>query len=290
MSLFNNASSQTLSGAVSGVIGKAGGMLGSALGGGKLGNAIAGAASKAASKAAQRAVGRLSRNAQVGLAAGLGAIGDIQRGDFAGAAVRAMDSGLIQNFLDKKLGGLDKQKGYWSTPIPLLGGFSPKEAADLIKRHIDTKKAKQSLFMIEVSSDVDGDYSELFNFFAVSCEYASFSLSGTPKRVGGHIYNIPNATEPTELNITALDDDMGTIKHWFADHATTAARKDGTFGLPAEYAIRIKIVHGFATKPVGAYEDKGVFFAATMQTSQSRSEHGYTEVQMTFHQIDSMMS
>jgi hypothetical protein len=33
-----------------------------------------------------------------------------------------------------------------------------------------------------------------------------------------------------------------------------------------------------------------VFFAASMQNSLSRSEHGYAEVQMTFQQLDSMMS
>lgn len=295
MSLFNNAANGTLTGAVSGAIGLGGKQISGALGGvmgSKLGNALGGALSRAASKAVTRAIQRkLPRTAQVALGAGIGAIGDLQRGDFGGAAVRALDTGLLQNYLGQRLSGVDRQREFWSTPIPLLGGVSPKEAAAMVKRQASTKYAKQSLFLIEVSSDVDGDYSELFNFFAVSVSYPSFSITGNARHVGSHIYNLPQSTEPTELTITALDDDMGTIKYWFADHATAAARPDGTFGLPAEYAIRFKIVHAFCTEEtaVGAYSDVGLFFPVSMSTEHSRREHEFIEVQMTFQQLDSMM-
>ena len=61
---------------------------------------------------------------------------------------------------------------------------------------------------------------------------------------------------------------------------------DGTAGVPSQYAIKIKIVHGVIDEGQHGYEDKGYFRAQSMTHSLSRHEHEIHEVSMQFTQLD----
>ena len=62
---------------------------------------------------------------------------------------------------------------------------------------------------------------------------------------------------------------------------------DGTYGVPASYAVRIRMTHAFAANPPDeAYVDDGIYRVANMEVSGSRSENGPAQLQLTFAQID----
>ena len=281
----------TLSNSVSTGIGSIGDQVTQALGGGALAGAVVGAATRAATRAAQRAINqRLARDARAAIGVGLNAAGQIANGDWDGAAAGVFSSGML-NGIFGGLAGLDAQSGFMGTPIPLLGGVTPTEARDLVRQITDTRMAKKNLFLVEVSSAMQGDNSELFNMFAINVQYAPFTLSGDKRKVGGIVLDHPNGTEAVELSLTALDDDLGTIKQFFVDHAGAVANLDGTFNVPSLYAIKFRIVHAFVTEfsAIGAYDDIGTFRPVSIETELDRATDGFEEVHMTFTQIDTCM-
>ena len=62
-------------------------------------------------------------------------------------------------------------------------------------------------------------------------------------------------------------------------------------GTPAQYAIKIRVVHSFVTTGSnrGGYEDIGLFRPSSLDVSLSRREDGLQEMQMTFSQLDTFM-
>lgn len=303
MSLYNNVakslSSEGLLGSISsGLNSSLGGVADAAskaLGGGKLAQAVTGMGKSAAANAAMGLVNKyVPIQAQRALNVGAGAVGDLMRGDLDSAGLRVLNSGLLNN-LFPGMSGIASQTMYWGTPVPLFGGITPKEARRIYDALRGQKLAKKNLWLIEVSSPLQGDKSQPFNLFATEVEYAPFTISGEKRRVGGAVVDAVQGNEPVELRLTTMDDQVGTLKRWFENHAAKVAAEDGTVGVPAEYAIKITVVHSFVGLQSGANEYKdnyrsvGLFRPANLELSLSRREDGLQEVQMTFSQLDTFM-
>lgn len=299
MSLYNsiqgNLSRGVLADAMAGVssaIGGATATLGKSLGGGTFGtraaNIVAGIGTTAARNALNKYVPRQTQQA-INLASRVG--GSILDGDFDSAGTAILDSGLITGLLPNALKGLIAQSAYWGAATPLFGGITPAEAQGIYNQCRAESYAKKNLFLIEVSSALTGDYSQAFNLFCTELDYSPFTISGEKKRVGGAAVDSVQGGDPVELRMTTMDDQAGSLKAWFADHFGAVSAQDGTVGVPADFAITIKVVHAFITQSSrqGGYEDIGLFRPQNLDVSLSRREDGLQEIQMTFSQLDTFM-
>lgn len=299
MSLYNNIaeslSSNGLFGSIksglNSVLGSAGSAASDAMGGGKLAKTVTSMGQSMASNAAMNLVNKyVPLQAQRIINVGGGALGDVLQGNWEDAGMRLLDSGLLNDLLPG-MGGVASQTMYWGSPTPLFGGISPTEARNIYDDMRGQKLAKKNLWLIEVSSRLNGDMSQRFNLFATEVEYEPFIIAGEKRRVGGAVIDAVQGAEPVELRLTTIDDQQGTLKRWFAAHHGAAAPRDGTVGVPDSYAITIKVVHAFITRGSnrGGYEDIGMFRPANMALSLSRREDGLEEVQMSFSQLDTFM-
>ena len=299
MSLYSNVaaslSSKGLMGSIqSGIASSIGGVGASAanmMGGGKLASRVAEMGSGMASNAAMNLVNKyIPIQAQRGLNVGAGMLGDAMNGDFEGAGLSLLDSGLL-NGLFPGMSGVASQAQYWGAPTPLFGGISPTEARRIYEELRGQKLAKKNLWLIEVDSSRDGDKSQQFNMFATDLEYAPLTITGEKHRIGAASVDAVRSAEPIELRLTTMDDHSGFVKRWFEAHCAAVAAPDGTVGVPGDYAVRIKVVHAFITKGSnkGGYENIGLFRPANMELSLSRREDGLQEVQLTFTQMDTFM-
>lgn len=283
MGSINSGINDTLGGAVSGAA--------SAMGGGKLATTLAGMGGSMASNAAMNLVNKyIPMQAQRGLNVGAGMLGDVMNGDFEGAGLRLLDSGLL-NGIFPGMSGVASQAAYWGAPTPLFGGISPTEARRIYDQIRGQKLAKKNLWLIEVDSGIDGDKSQQFNMFATDVEYAPLTISGEKHKIGSASVDAVRSAEPIELRLTTMDDQSGFVKRWFEKHCAAVAAPDGTVGVPGDYAVRIKVVHAFITKESnkGGYQNIGLFRPANMELSLSRREDGLQEVQLTFTQMDTFM-
>ena len=270
MSLYNNARET--------------GSVTSELGGGRLDRGLSGIGGNIVSGLANRYIPYQVRS-------GVGVVEDVLNGDLTKAGARLLDSGLLGSLFPSMLGDLASQLRFWGTPTPLFGGISPEEARQISTRVAGTNFSKKNLFLIEVSGALQGDISDHFNLFANDVEYAPMTISGEKHRVGGAFLDSVNGAEPVEMRIVTKDDQDGTIKRWFAAQFGAVVAEDGTVGLPATYAVRIKVVHAFITQASNrdGYEDVGLFRPHNIDMSLSRSENGLQEIAMTFQQLDTFM-
>ena len=303
MSLYNNIaeslSSSGLLGSIrSGLNAALGGVTDSAtqaLGGGKLAQTVVGMGKSAAVNAGMNAVNKhIPIQAQRAINVGAGAVGDLMNGDWNSAGLRVLDSGLLNELLPGFGGGVASQVAYWGAATPLLGGISAREAKRIYDQVRGERLAKKNLWLLEVTSALNNgsmNMPDRFNLFATEVEYSPFIIAGDKRRVGGAVVDAVQGAEPIELRMTTLDDQAGSLKMWFEHHAAAVAAKDGTVGVPANYAIRIKLVHSFITPESnrGGYQSSGLFRPVNLDASLSRREDGLQEVQMTFSQLDTFM-
>jgi hypothetical protein len=296
MSLYDSISKSLSTKAITAGIGdginSALGDLKGALGNTPFGNAVANMGTSAARNAAVGLANKyIPSNMQRMIATGTGALGDIMNGDFSNAGLRVLDSGILNDLLPG-MSGIGSQARFWGTPTPLFGGITPEEARAIYQEQQNTNFCRKNLWLIEVSSKLWGDQSSAFNMFATDIEYSPFTVTGEKRKLGSAHVDLVNSSDPVELRITTMDDINGSLKSWFKAHCAATASVDGTVGVPADYAVKIKIVHGFITQGSNrdGYEDIGTYRCGNIDISLSRKEDGLQELQMSFVQLDTFMA
>lgn len=159
------------------------------------------------------------------------------------------------------------------------------------REFIALSRARKNHFIIQVNSNVTGDFSNKMNLFVTDIDLNPMNLSGEKKRVGGGFVDTPTGAEATEIRITTMDDEEGTIKRWFEQHCAAVVASDGTFGVPANYAVTIKVLHAVVDgeDTTSAFTNKGLYRAASYEVQLSRREQAMQEVALTFTQLDSFM-
>jgi hypothetical protein len=172
---------------------------------------------------------------------------------------------------------------------PLWGGITALQAKRIYKEAQYAGHVKKNLFLLKVNSP-GWDASKNFNLFATDIEYSPFIISGEKTKVGGAVLDRAEGCEPVELTITTFDDQQGTLKDWFSAHHAAIAHKDGTLGVPADYAVKIEICHGIIMEDLKpAWSDIGQFRPSNLNVSLSRREDALEELQMTFSQMHTFM-
>lgn len=299
MSLYNNVAQSlaskglmaSLNSGVSSAIGQATSAAANALGGGALAKVATSALGNAANAAAKSAISKaIPPQLRAKLDAGSAVFGNIMAGDYAGAAMSALSGGLLDGLLGGTSGAA-KQYAFRNTRTPAFAGLTAAQAERIADEVINARHARRNWFVVEVTSNLDGDHSDTFNLFTVDVDYDPFNLAGDKTRIGGAVMDTVNGHEPVEMRFTTYDDDSGTLKRFWATHHAAASAQDGTVGLPAQYGLRIKIVHGVVAgaETSFAYQDLGWFRTGTLSSNLSRRDPGLQELQMTFSQLDTFM-
>lgn len=295
MSLYNNVSGNLasqgggnfLSGLDSSIksgIGGLGGKLAEAAGGGKLANNIAQRASSMASSAASNALNsRIPPALKRAINAGTNSAAMLLNGDWEGAVTNILDSGIADKILGKLAGS-----NHMSKKSQLYGGISAADAKRIHGEAISTQRAKKNLFLLKISSELQGDFSQEFNLFCTDIEHSPLILVGDRAQVGASVVDLPSGNEVNEMRITTLDDRAGTIKMWMERQGAAVAARDGTMGVPAQYAVTITIEHAFIGETKG-FETKGLFRAVTYESSLSRRDDALEEITLSFTQLDTFM-
>jgi hypothetical protein len=171
----------------------------------------------------------------------------------------------------------------------LFGGLRPSDAKRIYAEAMRAPKARKNLFLVRCQSWAGGDISQIINLYATDVEHGLGEVSGTKARVGAAAVDVLGQLESGTMRITTLDDQFGTLKGWFEAHISAIARKNGTFGVPAGYAISIQVQHAFATPSAFGYVKRGLYRAQSCETGLSRREGALAELSMTFTQLDHFM-
>lgn len=300
MSLFDKITAAGASGNVLGKVDGAirrgasdiGGWAGGIAGGGKLADAVGRAGAAIGGQAVSRAVNSHIPPGMRGVInSGARAASQIAGGDIEGGILTALEAGLVGDAFGNLLGGQASQGRYWSGANMLYGGITPSEARRIYQEAIDTGRAKKNLFLLRVQSALAGDFSHEFNLFCTDIERGPIEISGGKVRVGSAQLDTLTQTEPIVLRLTTMDDRRGTLKRWFEAHALAVAAQDGSFGVPAEYAVVITIQHAFVGDATPfAFSERTLYRAQSYEVGLSRREDAMEELQMTFTQLDTFMS
>jgi hypothetical protein len=190
--------------------------------------------------------------------------------------------------LDNKLGSQLIQDQFRKTKTKVFGGITPHRAVELYQQFSGQEFAKENLFLLEVSSPLQGDFSTIFNLFARSVSYQPFTITGDRKPVGGLHLDTVTGGEPVDLRITTLDDKKGTLQRWFNALAALVTHEDGTFGVPADYATTIKVVHSYFDpddQPDSALVDTAEYRPVSIEVNLDRESHELKRLDMVFTQV-----
>lgn len=204
------------------------------------------------------------------------AIRSALQGNFSGAA-----SSLLDQVLGPMLGS-----SLEGTELKLAGGITLDEARRIFEESAGTDYAKKNLWHLAVAN-IAGGTAPNINLFATDVGYTAHTLTGEAIKVGSVWFDKVDGTERVEMRITTYDDASGSVKWWFEDLVSRIRNLDGTFGLPGEYLVRIKVTHASIIEGVaGAYTNSYVMRPATIEYDLSRREDNLQELQMTFVQFD----
>lgn len=196
-------------------------------------------------------------------------------------------------FIDKQVDRADKLLGnqvkYWLARNNFSYEGIPEKAQ--YREFIALSRVRKNHFIVQMSSNIAGDMSKNINLFVTDLDLNPMNISGEKQRAGGAFVDTPTGAEATEIRMTTMDDSQGTIKRWFEQHGSAVVASDGTFGVPANYAITIKVLHGVVDGDdvTNAFTNKGLYRAASYEVQLSRREQAMQEVTLTFSQIDSFM-
>jgi hypothetical protein len=242
---------------------------------------------------ARAAVGKYAPKANNALSAAL-------RGDYAGAALDAFRQTELGAKIQGALtGSFASDVLFNSMANPLLGGITPLEASQIYADVMATKYAKKNLFFLEIldyfpqQGGTQQKASGLFNLFATGLSFSAQTVTGEAVNLGAAQMDQIHGSERTEMRITTYDDAYGSMKRWFEYRAGLVAHQDGTFGVPADYIVCVRVLHAAINDEVmqkfGGFEQKFIMRPGQIETELSRTEDGLQEVQMTFTQFDTFM-
>lgn len=183
------------------------------------------------------------------------------------------------------------------TPAPVFGGLSSADFYDLWRSSAMIAHAYKNLFYVAIeerrpSIGSPGGVPSTLNLLAVDVSFAPYTAPGDQVNIGSaNIDNLSQA-ERVEMRITTFDDDRGSIKRWVHGKFDQVTHRDGTFGLPDDYLVTIRVTH---MAPTNAGSDdarfRQVFLMrpANIEHEMSRRDPALEELQLSFVQFDTFV-
>lgn len=189
-------------------------------------------------------------------------------------------------------------------PNPLLGGLTPRQVAAIQAMVREAKPVRKNLFCLRFSDPNPPPKAPLpagfFDLLATDVSYAPSTLTGDKVNIGSAAMDKVTGIDPTEIQVTTIDDEAGSIKRWFDGKVGQVVNTDGTFNTPATYTFDLEVVHGIPhthgvapdlpSKDVErAFSQKFKLRPVNIQFELSRRDQALQEIQMTFAQVDTWL-
>lgn len=142
-----------------------------------------------------------------------------------------------------------------------------------------------------IDESLGGGLTSTFNMLATDVSYSPITFEGEQHNVGSAIIDIPKTASPTDISITTMDDEQGTIKRFFDERASATLHKDGTVGVLADRLVVIRILHAFVSDKVNisGYEQNITARPVSVEYDLSRKENAMEEFTMRFIQTDTFI-
>lgn len=232
--------------------------------------------------------------------AAAGPLSKALRGDFIGAGLSAFEeTGIGKKINGVLTSGLATDLLYEATALPLLGGITPFEARQILQEIQSTNYARKNLFFLEIldyfpaDGGASGQSSGLFNLFATSVSFGPCTAAGEAVNIGSAQMDTVHSSERTEMRITTLDDAYGSVQRWFETRFSELARSDGSFGVPADFLVQIRLLQAAVNDNVmqrfGGLERKWVMRPGSLEIELDRADQQLQQVQLSFVQFDTFM-
>ncbi len=190
-------------------------------------------------------------------------------------------SGLNSMFIQNKI---------MNTKSHSFRGVKLSELKTNLLRQTAIKYAKKNLFIVEASSKDGGKIESAINLFVTAANYTSVSISGEKKNIGTSVVDIVSGTQAIDLSLECFDDDVGSVRKWFEALSEKVANKDGTVGVPSDYAVVFTITHGVIDKANSGFEFKKHFRPVSLEVSANRADEALTELSLSFTQLDTFFN
>lgn len=172
-------------------------------------------------------------------------------------------------------------------PYDLL---TPIEIERLLAAYSGVKWASQCDYVVQVWQRRSGGLiAPLFSALVMSANYPVGSISGSTINVGGLQVATVEGRDNAEISIDSYDYANGDIKRWFEGKVNEVVKPNGLMGLPANYAIMIRIIHGIRQDKQN-YSRLFMCRPASMNASLSTEGTDLERLSMTFAQLDPFMS
>lgn len=176
-----------------------------------------------------------------------------------------------------------------------MGGLTVWQAWENYKHTNPDELSHRNFYVLEINDrsntapTANGDYHSMFNLLATNLQFTSIDIQGEGIDIGSTEADKLTANARTVMNITVIDDKLGTIKRWCENKAFMMASSDGTFMPAAYYCFEVRIVFGTNIADARFYEQIYTMRLQTMPHELTRQEQGLEELQLTFVQTDTFM-
>lgn len=230
-------------------------------------------------------------------------VSSLASGNIGGAPSIGLDSGYFD--------GIGVGSGPFSNGANVASWISAgKSLQDLQKETSDflqTHYARKNIWYIEIEDENPPPftlgYAGLINQFAVDLNYTPWTFQGGGLQVGSLHVDELTSSDRTDIRLTTFDDARGYLQKWFYGKCGQVSNGDGTFGLPRDYLLRLRVrkmavtregwVHS-STKGIkggkdSSWDDAFLVRPTSIEIDLSRRDQALQELQMTFTQWDTNM-
>lgn len=271
ISSISNAAMSVGGSLLGGVTSQLGARLGNSLGG-RLGAAVLGQVGNAVSRRVAGVVQPLANRADAWL-----------NGQFNNM-LGAVGLNLFSKDVDLSDGALN-----------IAGGLSFKDMWQAVQAVDAYTLSRKNFYVLEINdrsyqspTAKDGRHS-LFNLLTTNLSFTPVTINSDAVAVGSIELDRLQSSGRTEMTLTCMDDQWGTIKNWAKGRASAVAPSDGTFSIPFLYLFDVKVIFGTNVEQSEYYNETYTMRLSDMTHELSRSGQALEEITLKFTQWDTCM-
>ncbi len=249
-----------------------------------------------------------------GLADGLGqAIGQATGSEFLGNIAGAVASQVtneasrraaakLQDWAfdaDDKLAslGVFKNGQVSDGALNIAGGLSFSDMWQNFQEIDGDNLSRRSFWIIEIDDRSghapvakDGTRNTMFNLLTTNLSFNQTIINSEAVPVGSIELDKLQSSARTEMQLSVMDDEYGTIKRWIKRKALSTAQSDGTFLMPFFYLFDVRVVFGTNVALKEYYSETYTMRLADAQHELDRKDRSsLEEFQLKFVQWDTCM-
>ena len=179
--------------------------------------------------------------------------------------------------------------------LNIAGGLSFKDMWQIVQQTDAYTLSRKNFYVLEINdrsyqspTAKDGKHS-LFNLLTTNLSFMPITINSEAVQIGSVEIDKLQSSARTEMSLTCLDDQFGTIKNWAKGRAAATAPSDGTFSIPFLYLFDVKVIFGTNVENSAFYNETYTMRLSEMSHELSRSGQALEEVTLKFTQWDTCM-